>query len=338
MKILFFALLLLLFASCGQSTDSPDIAQPVDAWMPFVQRTPQRDVLDVRAFQPGRHVSGESLARQHVVTYEVWRINNFFLGNAFSLDSPDFFGGFIVPHGDPYVLTVLIVRDRAYEANEFLEYIQDFETVVLQYTEHSIRELIYISSTIFLGSVWPVLWDSALDVAANRVNVFLINYSDEEKDFFREYVIDSTAVEFMAFSEAFGYNYLSQTVFWGHEQYNPMGLPSNELDGVTKSAEFDGTFFVFDVYNETDYSWELRFAFIETYLNGKWVPIVRMPHDGIRFPFSYWEPMPVFGPGHTVYRITTENFTRHFEGAYRSNFVVANRQTADLHHLYNIFD
>lgn len=341
--IIALVFLTILIASCGRDSDRAEIVRPVDAWMPFGDFMPERGNLDVRAHEPGPGSAGDlPLQRIHAVWQEVERINNFFGGFAFTVDSPDFFGGFTIPAINPFYITVFIVHDKIDEAREFLEYIRDFETVVIEYTEHSVSTLLSVSSAVMASEIWPRLWEITLDITGSRVNVLLINYTDEEKTFFTENVIDSPVVRFLDFFQELGEETFMRFILGdNYFLYNPAGLPSNELDSVSISAEVEEMEIVFQIYNEAEDMWQVHLVFIEAYLNGRWIPILRMPHDEQRFlPFTHWSPMPAFTQGRNVYRVSTANITRHFEGPFKANFIVTHFTLSSrfTHHLYHIFN
>ena len=116
--------------------------------------------------------------------------------------TPPYINGMFL-NGDAYGnwhIHVSIIERMADEAADFLAFLSDFEDVVIQKDEFSMDELmeahlsvlqnagVYINRRRFhLG------W---IDAMINRVVIGLLNYSEEEKEYFRREIYDSPMIIF----------------------------------------------------------------------------------------------------------------------------------------------
>ena len=218
MKIIgiFVVAALVLFSACGSEYSSETVIHAVDIWMPLVQVMPPQGIWDVQASE----TEGTSLvtdvqlaisaSREGRIYYETQRIYAFFgtVWGLFDRDAdfrfPEFFGGryWYRVDREPVYLYVYVVEGFEDEAAGFLEYIADFETVMLDTTNVSYNDLMDV-----FHQVWEFRW-TPNPLSAVRVNVrdskvilWHVNYSDEEKKFIRVNVSDSHLIEFRCGTE-----------------------------------------------------------------------------------------------------------------------------------------
>ena len=323
-------LALLLLCACGsENIDSDTDMRPVDTWSPFVQVLPPGNIWDVQTHEP--EVSSPSpahLARQERIAYEIYRLYNFFghgptLGGWISgLIYPDYFGGF--GWYDDLYMIVLIVESKEDEAAEFLAYLEDFETIQIRSSRHSFNELVLVQNVIWNSNVYPVLWWSRINTMTSSVVVYLFSYTDKEKAFFREFVTDSPLIDFACMVETHGefamVSYLS----------NPH-LPVNQLEGVTMSAFARYThFYVIAINKEPGLTTMVAYyCILETYMDGRWIPVYERSLLGS-------PTIDLLESGTSYFEISTEHFTRHFDGPFRMNVYIEQSHPWRRHRLtYN---
>ena len=323
---------LLLLSACGsENADTDDVMRPVDTWSPFVQVAPPGNIWDVQTHEPeDSSPSPAHLARQERMAYEIYRMYSFFdpgrtLGGWIpGLSYPDYFGG-INWDDDLQYMIIFIVEGKEDEAEEFLAYLEDFETVQIRSSLHSFNELMLVQNIIWNSNVHPVLWWSRIDTLASGVVVYLFSYSDEEKEFFREFVTDSPLVDFVCMVDAHGefamVSYLSDP-----------HLPVNQLEGVTMSAFAKSTHvYVITINKEPGLTTMVAYyCILEAYMDGRWLPIYERSLLGR-------PTIDLLASGTSYFEISTEHFTRQFDGPFRMNVYIEQSHPWRRHRLTHIF-
>ena len=322
-------LALMLFTACGSDGNNADTdIRPADVWTPFVQVAPPGNIFDVHAYQAVDHAAIWE-ARQERLAYEIMRIYEFFdlnripVGQDLNHSYPDYFGGFGWSD-DLHYVTVLIVEGHEDDAADFLSFLEDFETVRIQSSARSFIELVHVSYQIWNSDVYPVLWWPRIDTMSSSVVVYLFNYSEEEKEFFRESVMDLPFINFVCSAEAYG-----EAGIW-----NDPNLMIDRLYGVTLSVQARDAFnFTVHIHNEPGL--ENLFAhifFLETYLNGRWIPIFS---SGVPIPYPSRDNLLLLELGTSEFEVNIGHFTRRFDGPYRISVNIWHNM--ESHYLTYIF-
>ena len=169
------------------------------------------------------------------------------------------------------------------------------------------NKLSYVFDQIWNARVFPTPFRSTwVNVLDGEMVVTLNNYSDEEKEFFREYISDSPLIVFRCAFETYGE--ITQTRFWAD---HPPHI--NELDCITISAQIiDENNFALTVHNSSEKRYQIVYSYLAAYMNGRWVPILTLTniiHSD-------------FGPGYNHSEINTEFFTRQIDGPYKIVFIL----------------
>ena len=323
--------ILLLSACGGENMDADEAIRPIDAWSPFVQVVPPGNIFDVRANEAVDYYEA-FMARQEIMGQEIIRIYSFFaprqtMGGWYpDFHFPDYFGGLIWGYDSGYT-HVFIVEGMENEASEFLLYLEDFQTIVIRSSLHSYNELMYVSRQIWFSDVYPVLWWSAIRVGMGSIAVHLYNYTYEEKDFFREFVSDSPLIHFECLFETFG-----DDIFDFFLSYPPP--LKDHFNNVYLSVQTQSAYeFSIIIHNYSDFYILFAQDFVlETYLNGRWIPIMR---DSVPFPYVGRWFRAEQGP--SEFEISIGHFTRQFEGPYRININIWQADNMQSHHLTYIF-
>ena len=206
----------ILLTACGNENAYADLAgRPVDAWTPFVQVTPPQGIWEVRTFEAVNiHRSTASSSPTyhldyHMITpeerlfrwreYEMQRAFNFFFPEErhfFTSTAqvyPDFFGGFELTRRSAIVM---IVEGKEYEAYEFLTYLENFTTIEVLYVPRSFNEIAAMHRLITCASFHPRRWRAIRNHQEGVVIVELFDYTEKEKAFFRENILNSPFVQF----------------------------------------------------------------------------------------------------------------------------------------------
>ena len=202
--VMFAITALILLCACGsENTESELTAHPVDVWMPLVQVTPPRDIWQTQPNQATGYLNysrfGNASQRQQLF-HEELRIFNFLFPNephiliSTSPIVPEILSGFL---GIYHYSAAIIFHVNKEEAAEYLAYLNDFETIMVHFMPRSFNELTEIVNQINSSNVYPVLWQTTRHVIEGYVLVELFNYSEEEKAFFREHVLDSPYIRFV---------------------------------------------------------------------------------------------------------------------------------------------
>ena len=315
MKIFMSLTILALFflSACGsENTDTNVTINPVDVWSPFVQVAPPGNIWETRQNEAQSTLPpARVLTRQEMIAHELNKLYIFLspsqtLGGWFpDFRYPDYFGG--IGWSDDFEYWFLfIVEGKEDDAAELVALVEDFQTAKIRKSNHSLNELIYIANQKWSSDVYPELWLSHIDTMQSSIIVYLFNYSEEEKRFFRENVIDSPLIEFVCIFEA-GRESIMFT-FWEDP------APSlNQLDGLTISAQVQNNHdFMINIYNEAGLTHlYIRNYFLEAQMNSRWIPIFDY------FSFDL-EQMPI-EPGASKIDFNTSHFTRNFEGPFRIN-------------------
>ena len=207
----------------------------------------------------------------------------------------------------------------------------NIETIEIRYSPYNFDELMYLQAQIQDSDVYPVLWWSYIDTSSNRVTVQLFNYSDEEKHFFRQFVLDSPLISFECAFEVHGESFIFAT--WHY----PLPL-HNLLDNVTVSAQVQNTSdFVININNEMGRGiLFLLHCYLETYIDGRWIPVSNYVS----------QPRRRFELGNNEMIFCTAHFTRQFDGPFRFSlfFEVSGvgthyqgRRGFEMHHVTHVF-
>ena len=317
---------LILLSACERESAYANLeVRPVDAWSPFVQVVPPRGIWEVQAYEPvDARLAAEAASRIHEALMErqervidqIYRIYEFLAPNEthliwnFEFTFPDYFGGVAWAYDFQY-LKVFIVEGKEGEAADLLAYIEDFKDTVVLFSTHSHNELRLITNQIWSSEVYPRLWFAGANPSRSAVVVSLFNYSEEEKDFFREYVFDSPLIYFECAFESRGEDALIS--IW----IVPPAL-EYELDSMTISAQIQNTYdFVFSIYNDSENYYHVASSQLSAYTNGRWMPILS------HFDMFHTD----FEPGLNQYEMSTAHFTRQIEGPYKITFYI---RTTDL--------
>ena len=325
---------LLLLCACGnENTDADTSARPVDVWQPYVQVAPPGNIWGIQTNESESNEVDPRLAHQEKMALEINRLYNFFApgqtlgGWNPDFRYPDYFGGFGWDDDLQYLI-VLIVEDMVNEASEFLTYLEDFETVEIHFSPHGFNKLMYLQNLVWGSDIYPMLWWSRIDTITSRIIVYLFNYSEEEKEFFREYVIDSPIIDFVCMFETHG----------GGDMVAFLEDPPpffNQLENVTITAYVHNTHsFIINIHDELGMAnFIAYYCVLDTYLNGRWVAIYERSllfdqNSGDFFDLK---------PGATTFTINTEHFTRQFEGPFRINVFIEQTNPFGRHHLTYIF-
>ena len=336
---------LVLFSGCGsERLEADETILPVDIWSPFVQVVPPGNIWKTQTNEstvgtsssetndPGHglvYIDSFRVYEGHWqrIMYEQQRVQAFFPPDVthplFSTiqEFPDFFGGFL---GGDFYTAVLIVMGKEEEAADFLAYIDEFETIKIRFVPRGFNELRAVHLHIINANVQPQPWFVFKNQLEGYVQVELFDYSDEEKAFFREHVLDSPLVRFYCVFELFGDNVLEHFPF-----YNPLFSPpihENQLSGVSISSQiFDDQTIVTHIYFDTDTeALHVRYARLMYYNNGRWIPLIGYnPSMFIRGPDL------IFSPGLNIHEFNTSYFTRTFEGVHKVEFLVTDEDFFD---------
>ena len=350
------AALLLFSACGRQSGDSEANAGPVDAWAPLAQVAPTQGIWEARVNEAYEYPAGANgfyensepdewaelermiyeSARWQRVHGEIDRMLDFLVppesreGNWSFFPAllkpyfPDYFGGAMwnchcrFPFPYERYLIVSIVEGKECEAAEFLAYIGSFEyaDIRVTFSSRSFNELIYVFNQIQDAGVYPAIWGPSIISQDSVVQVALLRYSEEEKDFFREFVANSPLIEFICIYDS----------GWGALLHEPMTrdawLWSGEaIGGGSVSAQIvDSYNFVFTIYIDSEVQpLYLSVAILYHNLDGKWVPFLQYPmyYDelGRGFLIDAFSRRNV-SQGYNVFEFCTAHFTRQFEGCY----------------------
>ena len=335
---------LVLFSACGSESSSDETTErPVDAWAPFVQVLPPEGIWGVQPSEAETvpleaDASTRAMWRRDLIYYETSRMYGFF-GTTMGLferdvDFPEFFGGrhWLWFGQVPQYLVVLIVEGREDEAEEFLAYIEHFRTVIVESTNISYNEFLYVFDQISNSQVSPNPWRTTRsNVLEQKIRVTLINYSDEEIDFFREFISDSPLIEFKCAYETYGEVIFSR--FWTNRP-----MPVNELDTVSISVQAENILdlhgnaiqyaydFMFSVQNNSAYSFQVLYSYIAVFMNGRWVLLLSLLNN---FDTE-------ITPGYN-HSIMPTSFTRQIDGPYKIVFILKSYRMT-THRLEYVFE
>ena len=205
--------------------------------------------------------------------FSEWRrIDDFFMQNYWQHTGasfyPDYFGGLFWEDSDGWqFLLVQIVEGMEERAADFLEYIREFETTVIQTVPHSHNDVLRVMYDIWSPDVHPILWTAYFDHHASAIVVVLFDYSEDEKEFFKEFVSDSPMIVFSDDVQSF----IGQFPLEWHDQ----SVPENQIPGITMKAERLPPYsYVAKVYVEPDAPVMLFIsAQLEANLNGRWITV-----------------------------------------------------------------
>ena len=201
--ITFFALIFI--TSCGSENADFDLAvHPVDVWLPFVQVTPPSSVWETRQSLAVENPNYDRLfeCRWQQLFYEELEAFNFLFPNEphiFIAGAHTLSGSARGLLGTYHYSAVLIIHVNEEEASRYLAYIEDFETIKVYFIPRSFNELEEIVNQINISNVYPKRWLTSRNIFEGFVLVKLFNYSEEEKAFFREHVLDSPYIRFVDF-------------------------------------------------------------------------------------------------------------------------------------------
>ena len=106
---------------------------------------------------------------------------------------PDFFGGFELTRR---TAIVMIVEGKQDEAYEFLAYLENFNTIDILYVPHSFNKIAAIHRQIVGAGFHPRRWRAIRNHLEGVVIIELFDYTDKEKAFFKENILDSPFVRF----------------------------------------------------------------------------------------------------------------------------------------------
>ena len=209
------AALFMLSACASEYGDSGQAVRHVDEWAPLVQVSPPRNLWETQAYEaecdapattpnsPVYDIDYHMLTPNERVmrwrAYELQRAFNFFFPDEqhfFTSTAqvyPCFFGGFELSRHDAIVM---IVEGKEYEAREFLEYIANFSLIDIFFVPYSFNEIVNVHRQILSANVYPRRWRVNRNHLEGHVRVELFNYSHDEKEFFRTYVLDSPFIRF----------------------------------------------------------------------------------------------------------------------------------------------
>ena len=337
---------LILLSACDSESDGTDAApRPVDAWTPFVQVLPPQGVWDVQLGDAEiipleAETSTRALRRGDLIYYETNRIYNFFGTNMGlfdrEVDFPEFFGGrqWLWFGQIPQYVIVLIVEGHEDEAEEFLTYIEDFRTVRVSSSNISYNEFLYVFDQILNSQVSPNPWRTTwVNVLEQKIRVTLINYSEEEIVFFREFVSDSPLIKFKCAYEIYGEIIMAR--FWTNR---PMLI--NELDSISISVQVENILdlhrnimqgaydFMFSVYNNSEYSYQVLYSYMAAFMNGRWVYLLTITNS---FDTE-------LKPGYS-HSIVPTSFTRQIDGPYKLVFILSEPYEQGItHRLEYVFE
>ena len=327
-------IVLILLSACGsENSEANETIRPVDTWSPFVQIAPPGNIWETRSNEainnPLLTPSNELVyigsfqvneSHWHRIMYERQRVKAFFPPDVthplFSTmqEFPDFIGGFLDAE---FYTAVLIVQGKENEAAELLAYIEDFETIEVRFVPRSFNELTAIQTHIVNSNVKPQLWFNFRNELEGYVDIQLFDYSDEEKAFFREFVIDSPLVRFSCVFEVHGNQVLKHFPF--HNPVFSSLIHENQLEGVYISSHVtDDQSIAILVY--IDYEIDplhVRYMRLKYYNNGRWIPLL-----GFNPSMFSCDPDLLFSPGLNIHEFKTAHFTRNFEGFHQVEFLV----------------
>ena len=210
--------------------------------------------------------------------------------------------------------------------------VQTNEEVMSFAEDFSSNFTMYLQRQILDSGVYPMLWWSHIEGTPSRVVVFLFNYSEDEKLFFREFVSNSPLIKFVCLIETFGEDALFPR--WGHP---PTLL--NRLENVTISAQsISAHDFKIIFHNDSnDANLVATDLVLEVYMNNKWIPVSADTISSIRHPST--DRLFFLELGTSELMISTEHFTRTFNGLYRVNVHIwhGDRSSPDFHRLTYVF-
>ena len=334
---------MLLLSSCGSdNTDARETVRPVDAWQPFVQVAPPGNIWNVQTnedenYPPTMRIAIPPMTRQERMAYEIHRLYSYFApsqtqgGWIPEQHFPDYFGGLAWSDNFEYMI-VLIVEGMEDEAAEFLAFLDDFRTVEIHYSRYSFNELMNVQHQIWDSEIYPLLWWSRIDPIKSSILVYLFGYSEQEKQFFREFVTDSPIIDFACVFEVIGEDELWP--LWGR---TPTLL--DQLENVTISVQSRNTFeLVISFHNDSNYTSLVATDLVmEAYMNGRWIPIIVDPISSARHPSA--DRLFFLELGTSDLMISTGHFTRTFEGPYRVNVHIwhGDRSSPHNHRLTYVF-
>ena len=145
-----------------------------------------------------------NMTREEKIRYETDRIYAFFGTTMESLfdrepNFPNFFGGryWLRYNKNPIYLIVFIVEDYQDDAAEFLAYIKNFETVIVDYTNIKYNYFIMLFNQVWNSAAFrsPFPFHSTwTNIRSGEMVVTLKNYSDEGIEFFRTHISDSPLI------------------------------------------------------------------------------------------------------------------------------------------------
>ena len=209
------AALFMLSACASENNGNSQASQHIDEWSPFVQVAPPRDIWETQTFEavycpcastpntPNYAIDYYMLTPEERIfrwrEYEIQRAFNFFFPDELHFFTstaqtyPDFFGGFELSRR---IARVMIVENRENEAQEFLAYLERFKTIEIYFVPRSFNDLIAVHRLIISANIYPRRWHVIRNHMEGYVQIELFDYSEEEKAFFREHVLDSPLVQF----------------------------------------------------------------------------------------------------------------------------------------------